>query len=199
MNQIRLFPDYASRFEALSDFDSGNFTDFPTLGGVAAKIYSDELKVVYPRLALGDVELKIAVISDTSIRHVSQHRYRFVSLVQLMIERLTGLSKMMLKQGEHWLTADDTVFALELLPVNMQEVETITGYGVAEVVTQFKQALANFWGASSALGQSPLSWLARALKSSLYSAALNTHRTPGLSKKQSDLAIAIVLASNRQA
>lgn len=199
MNQIRLFPDYASRFEALSDFDSGNFTDFPTLGGVAAKIYSDELKVVYPRLALGDVELKIAVISDTSIRHVSQHRYRFVSLVQLMIERLTGLSKMMLKQGEHWLTADDTVFALELLPVNMQEVETITGYGVAEVVTQFKQALANFWGASSALGQSPLSWLARALKSSLYSAALNTHRNPGLSKKQSDLAIAIVLASNRQA
>ena len=196
MNPINVYPDFMSRFKALDSFSSGSFSAMPTLGSVAAKMIADELSVIYPGLALGNAELKVAVRAGAS---QGNRHYRFAGLVPLMIERATGLSKRTLRQGEHWLTTDDSVIALELLAVNMPDVETIISYCSAQIIQQYKQALAMFWGATSATGASPLSWLAQALKSGLYSAALNAQRVPPLSQQHVDLAIGVVLASNKQA
>ena len=196
MTPVIVRPDFLSQFEALSSFDPGSFSAMPTLGSVAAEMIANELRVIYPGLALGSTELKVALPTDTSL---GNRQYRFTSLVTLMIERATGMSKQTLCPGEHWLTTEDTLLALELLAVNMQDVETIISYCSAQVIQQFKQALALFWGSASATGASPLSWLAQALKSGLYSAGLNTQRSPRLSKPQADLAIAVVLASDKQA
>lgn len=196
MNPVIVSPDFLSQFEALCSFDPGSFAAMPTLGAVAATMIADELRAIYPGLALGNTEFKVAVPTDIS---QGNRQYRFTSLVTLMIERATGMSKLTLRQGEHWLTTDDTVVALELLAVNMQDVETVISYCSAQIIQQFKQALALFWGAASDTGASPLSWLAQALKSGLYSAALNAQRSPPLSKPQADLAVAVVLASNKQA
>lgn len=196
MNPVIVRPDFLSQFEALCSFDPGSFAAMPTLGSVAATMIADELRAIYPGLALVNTELKVAVPEDTS---QDNRQYRFTSLVTLMVERATGMSKMTLRQGEHWLTTDDTVIALELLVVNMQDVESIISYCSAQFIQQFKQALAFYWGAASLTDPSPLSWLAQALKSGLYSAALNAHRMPPLSKQQADLAIDVVLASNKQA
>ena len=88
MNPVIVSPDFLSQFEALCSFDPGSFAAMPTLGAVAATMIADELRAIYPGLALVNTELKVAVPEDIS---QDNRQYRFTSLVTLMLERATGM------------------------------------------------------------------------------------------------------------
>lgn len=199
MNPSPLAADYLSRFDVLSDFASQGFAPLPTLEQVVAQAFAEALAECHPELVFQGTSLKIAVpLASPGNGDSARPRYCFITPAQLMIERFTGLSQRTLRQGVHWLSTEDNVQALSLLAVNMRDLEVIVSDWTAQIIPLFKGALARFWGSLSATGKSPLSWLAQTLKAGLYSAVLNTGRSPALNQQQISLATEVVLASNKQ-
>lgn len=199
MRSLPLTSDYLSRFDVLSSFARNNFAPLPTLQQAVTQAFTEALAQQYPGLNIQGAALKIAVpLSTPEPAYNAPRRYRFITPAQLMIERFTGVAQRTLRQDVHWLTTDDNAEALSLLAVNMRDMESMVADWTPQVIPLFKQALACFWGELSAAGKSPLTWLGQTLKAGLYSAALNTRRTPALTQKQLDLATEVVLTSHKQ-
>lgn len=126
----------------------------------------------------------------TSANDQSQ-RFRFMSLIDVMIQSYIDSTPVTLIQGFHRLTIDRHELNPLPLAVDLKDLQSSINDCSPLLMAAYLQALAHFWSEVSTNGISPFQWLARRLQASLLTAATDQHHVPALLGEQA-IALSVV-------
>ena len=167
MNKLSSSPDLIARYSPLGSFVHQDFAPRPTFRGVAMQCFNSLLRDKYPNLNVGDDTPLWIAEPFTVTRQGQPPRYRFMALVEVLIQGYINAEPVHLIQGFHCLTTDSDTSLRTALPVDMGEVQQRLN-DCAEVLMQaYQQALAQFWSEATERGLSPVQWLQQVLQGSL--------------------------------
>lgn len=197
MNTLPSSPDLIPHYQVMGSFAARAFAPHPTLQGVVARLFKDQWLQKYPSRNVDVGQLKLAepvpFPDPFSIEpDSSAPRFRYMFIVDVLIQGYIDARPVRLVQGVHHLITDETVEDLYLLSVDMPQVQTMINDCSVMLIVAYQYALAQYWSEKNTDNTSPLQWLTRALQTSLNSIVANTNQASEISSDQA-AALTVVL------
>ena len=197
MNTRSSTPDLMPRDLGISSFAARTFAPHPSFQGVIAQLFKEQWLEKYPSRDVHVGQLKLVEpipypdLFETESASLSP-RFRYMPVVDVMIQGYIDAQPVRLIQGVHYLVADDDVEDLYLLSVDMAQVQVMINDCAALLIETYQHALARYWSENSASNISPVEWLKRALQAGVSSFVPNSARGSALSNEQAAALAAVV-------
>ena len=191
MKKLSSTPDLIARYSPLGSFVHQDFAPRPTFRGAAMQCFNSLLLDKYPNLNVGD-STPLWIAEPLPITSQGQPpRYRFMAVVEVLIQCYIDTEPVHLVQGFHCLTTDSTSQPPTALPVDMSEVQKRLNDCAELLMDAYQQALAQFWSEATGRGISPVQWIQQVLQGSLNAVTAQSGSLPTLTGDQA-AALAVV-------
>ena len=197
MNIISSIPHPMPRYHVLDSFAARVLPPPPTFQGTVAQLFKAQWQEKYPSRDVSVGQLKLAEPvpfpnPDSPASDSVPPRYRYMLIVDVMIQSYIDAKPVRLIQGVHHLITDSDVEDLYLLSVDMTQVQTIINDCSALLMEAYQEALVQYWSEKSTDSISPFKCLKQALRSGMNSIVPDANQGAQLSNEQA-AALAVVV------